>query len=465
MIYGDYIFKFAGWLLLILCSAFLMDPAVLCHAQQVQAMRSVDVLSIDESGSPLRFPSGVSYDRDGDELYVTSPQQNKLVILTADYFPYLSIGSGRGLNSISKTYVKNGLLYVCVGASSEESRPHIAVYDMAFMPVQKIYFPDFARFYPLDLVVSDSGTLYVIGMNGTGVMVLDAEGTFQHWIEPQDEVLGLKEKAPILAIEMGIDGQIYLLSEAMGRIYVYDRSERFLFKFGEKGGEPGKLSRPRGIAVDDHRRQIYVIDYQRHSMSVYAKNGKYLFEVGGLGGGRGWFYYPSDVVVDGRGRVIVADTFNHRLQVFEFVSNKGFGNQEESIRQLAFVGDTLGEELIVEPEKPINRVHIRPLKDEWLTEDQGDFVLVAMITKSQADAELMSLQLVRTGYAATLREIHRQKSGRWFQVLVGPFVDPLEAYGVMKSLHREEHLPAMLKTRSTAIYLELPDDQSGEAVK
>lgn len=330
--WGESLLKKSALVVLLLCMVFGGQFDLWAAMRDIQAMRSVEVLTFDESGGALRFPSGVSYDRDSDELYVTSPQASKLVVLTADYFPYLSIGSGRDLHSISKTFIKNGYLYVCVGISEAEMRPHIAVYDMAFMPVTKIYFPDYERFSPFDLVVADDGKIYVVGVNGTGVMVLDSEGNFIRWIEPKGRVLGIDEKAPIIALDIGVDGRIYMLSESMGRVFVYDRNERLLYQFGEKGGDAGKLSRPRGIAVDDVRGQVYLVDYQRHTMSVFSKRGDFLFEVGGMGAGRGWFYYPSDVVIDGRGRVVVADTFNHRVQVFEFISKKVLDSKETMVK-------------------------------------------------------------------------------------------------------------------------------------
>jgi len=461
---GEYDFRIVSSIAGMICCALfaVLAPA---EAADVQAMRSVEVLTIDESGSAIRFPSAISYDREGDEIYITSPQKNKLVVLTSDYFPYLSIGSGRGLKSISKTFIRNGLLYVCLGPSDDERTPHIAVYDMAFMPVKKIFFPDFKDFSPLDLVVAEDGKLYVIGMNGTGVMVLDADGNFLRWIEPQDEILGVVEQASVVALDIGLDGRLYLLSEGMGRVYVYDSSERYLYKFGEKGGEPGKLSRPRGIAVDDFRRQVYLVDYQRHTMSVFAQTGEYLFEVGGLGGGRGWFYYPSDVAVDGQGRVLVADTFNHRIQVFEFISSKGFGAKEKP-QLTAVPPESFVEEPVVEVAPPKTLLHIRKLKDEFSVEQPGDYVVLTAMTRSLGDAEQLALQLARNDYPAQVRQVTRAKSGTWYQVLVGPFVEPLQAYQISERLRQEEKLPALLKTRGEPIDLDLPtaEEERGGAL-
>lgn len=435
---------------------FLLLPVADSAATKLQLMRSVEVMTVDDSGNSIRFPSGISYDRDGDELYVTSPQRNKLIVFTPDYFPYLSIGSGRGLNSISKTYIKHGLLYVCVGPNSNEARPHIAVFDMAFMPVKQIYFPDYEFFSPLDLVVAENGCLYVIGMGGTGVMVLDADGNFLRWIEPQDEVLGVVEKAAILALDIGQDGRLYFLSEGMGRVFVYDQNERFLNKFGEKGGKPGTLSRPRGIAVDDARQQVYLVDYQRHTMSVFAQNGEYLFEVGGLGAGRGWFYYPSDVVVDGGGRVIVADTFNHRLQVFEFISKKDVVDEVQPAESSLVTAEPMAGQHDEKPGDAKKIVHIRRLKNELKLEKTGDFLVLTAITRNILDAEQLERQLARKGYPVLIREIIRRRSGRWYQVLVGPFVKSLEAYWVAEKIRETEQLPTLLKTRGEKMDLEIP---------
>lgn len=112
------------------------------------------------------------------------------------------------------------------------------------------------------------------------------------------------------------NGRIYILCPDEGKVIVLDEAHRVLFSFGAKGGSTGKLSRPRSLAVDAGREIIYVVDYMRHAIVVYNyENGKYLFELGGMGFEPGWFNYPTNVEVDRRGNLIVADYFNHRVQV------------------------------------------------------------------------------------------------------------------------------------------------------
>jgi DNA-binding beta-propeller fold protein YncE len=136
---------------------------------------------------------------------------------------------------------------------------------------------------------------------------------------------------PVLIRAVTIDsaGNIYMVSSETGKVYVYGPDEAFLFSFGTKGGTPGRLSQPRGVAVDRERGLMYVVDYMRHTILAYDKAGTYLFEFGGKGEAPGWFKFPTDVVVNKRGQLIVSDLFNHRLQVLEVKYQKEFPSLEE----------------------------------------------------------------------------------------------------------------------------------------
>jgi len=308
-----------GFALLLFC---LVPGAFCADGPEGPPVRSIEIIDTDNLGVEFDFPSTIYYDAEADEIYITNAGRNKVVICASDYFPQISVGKGRGASHALSAFVKDNKVYFCISASKDNLHGYIAVYNRALMPLRKIFVsgvPGVDHFQPRKLVVGENGLFYVIGGNTTELMVLDQNGTFLRKISPQENVLGVPEEASVRSISLGKDGRLYVLSESHGRIYVYDKNEEFLFKFGKKGGSSGKLSRPRGIAVDTLRDRVYVVDYMRHTINVYSDRGEFLFEFGGMGNGRGWFFHPTDAIVDGRGNVLVTDTFNNRVQVFKIV--------------------------------------------------------------------------------------------------------------------------------------------------
>ncbi|KAI8497910.1 hypothetical protein Bbelb_245620 [Branchiostoma belcheri] len=80
----------------------------------------------------------------------------------------------------------------------------------------------------------------------------------------------------------------------------------------------------------DTKGNIYVIDLKgSHQILKYGKNGDLLSSFGGYGGGPGNLLNPQGICVDSLGRVIVADLFNSRVEMFKA--------EGEHIRTVAYV--------------------------------------------------------------------------------------------------------------------------------
>lgn len=435
-------------------------PSLLWAAAAVQPVRCIGMVANDNVGNDLSYPSSLFYDPAADEIYVTSPLKNKLVLFTADYFPYMSVGAGRGLHSVTSCYVSDNRLYACAGASKDEPRGHLVMLDGAFLPEGKIFFSGFEGadvFLPRKVVVGDNGNIYVTGLTGVGVVVLDPAGNFLKTIEPRDDVLGVTEQVAIISMTVGANGNLYLLSEGMGRVYVYDRNEKFLYKFGQKGGESGKLARPRGLAVDDRAGRVYVVDYQRHAVSAFSLEGDFLFEFGGMGQARGWLNYPSDVCVDSFGRVIVADTFNHRIQIYEVVGDGGATAPVTALPEAPGAEIAEVEETAVEAPAPEEAVVASPPVDKRADRDKApevlpeaprdDYVLQVAFAREPEAAQALLERLVSRNYQVFIYEVDRGDKGLWYKVLIGPFVEKAEAEAVAARLKVEEKLTAIVSKR------------------
>ncbi|XP_074603634.1 tripartite motif containing protein thin isoform X3 [Brevipalpus obovatus] len=97
---------------------------------------------------------------------------------------------------------------------------------------------------------------------------------------------------------------------------MYMQKKRMMFKVGTRGTEPGCFTWPRGIAVAPDN-TIVVADSSNHRVQVFGSTGRFLFEFGSYGSGEGEFDCLAGVAVNRIGQFIVSDRYNHRVQIFD----------------------------------------------------------------------------------------------------------------------------------------------------
>ncbi len=307
-----------------LLSAFfiLLSSAGLGKASSTEGEGQVGVevaaiLNLDEQGDKLRYPSSVTYDKDTDETYVVGGGEGRVIVYGANYFPTVSLGKGRGADSPRGVYIsKSNMIYLCQ-AGSEKKSARITVFDPAFFPQKEIEFssmPEGAEFSPKNMTIGMSGKMYIVGQNNRGVLVLDSDGSYSHWLKPKDKLftenfkkmkrddglelppnlaagteiepdaahdankaLNMRDLLPpdllptideegavvaeqelsevqVADITSDSSGNLYILSEETSKVYIYSQTEEFLFSFGQKGGSTGKMSRPKSLVVDEQKR-------------------------------------------------------------------------------------------------------------------------------------------------------------------------------------------------------------------
>src|SRR5262249_33728671 len=93
---------------------------------------------------------------------------------------------------------------------------------------------------------------------------------------------------------------------------------RFLLKWGKAdiGSDPGQFYGPRDIAITPSG-EVLVADTGNKRIQVFDQRGTYLRSFGTEGAGPGQFREPVGLAVDKQGRIYVADTWNQRIQVFD----------------------------------------------------------------------------------------------------------------------------------------------------
>lgn len=96
----------------------------------------------------------------------------------------------------------------------------------------------------------------------------------------------------------------------------YLQKRRQILQIGGRGSESGKFTWPRGISVGPDN-LIVVADSSNHRVQVFDANGTYLSEFGTYGNADGEFDCLAGVAINRIGQFIIADRYNHRIQVFD----------------------------------------------------------------------------------------------------------------------------------------------------
>ncbi|MDJ0756986.1 MAG: TIGR03663 family protein [Ardenticatenaceae bacterium] len=117
------------------------------------------------------------------------------------------------------------------------------------------------------------------------------------------------------------DGMLYVADSGNHRIAIFDESGNFVSEFGEFGQEAGMLNEPWGIAVDETH--VYIADTWNHRVQKFTRDGEWVSIIGQSGTvedgstGGGLFFGPRDILLMPNNQLLVTDTGNHRLQLFD----------------------------------------------------------------------------------------------------------------------------------------------------
>lgn len=113
------------------------------------------------------------------------------------------------------------------------------------------------------------------------------------------------------------DGRIAVVDSLNFRVVLLSSDGRWLGSFGERGDDGGQFSLPKAIAASSNG-SLFVTDAQRDRVLVFGPDGVFDHPIGETGASPGQFTHPAGVALSGR-RLAVADSYNHRVQLFELL--------------------------------------------------------------------------------------------------------------------------------------------------
>lgn len=146
-----------------------------------------------------------------------------------------------------------------------------------------------------------------------------AEGLLQ--LTPE-QVVGAGELLAPRNVTVGPDGNLYVLDSGNHRVVVFDQNGELLRTWGGPGAGDGQFNEPWGIAVDEEF--VYVADTWNHRVQKFTLQGQFVTRFGQSGttvelgqDSGGYFFGPRSLTLLDGNQILVTDTGNHRLQLFD----------------------------------------------------------------------------------------------------------------------------------------------------
>jgi len=253
---------------------------------------------------------------ESDRLYITDPGAMRVTVVNIKTMDVLQLGiSGKGEIDYPVGIIvsKTGDIYV---ADSELNK--VLVYDKEGKFTGNFSSVIFKR--PTGLAYDrERDVIYVVDTLDHKVYGIGSDGNVRISFGMRGE--GNGEFNYPTHINADKDGRVCVSDTLNFRIQCFDRQGKFISRFGVVGDEYDKFTMTKGVAADSEG-NIYVVDSGRDMVKIFNREGKLLLFFGDKGNERGMFWLPAGIFIDRDDRIYVADTFNQRVQVFQFLGGK-----------------------------------------------------------------------------------------------------------------------------------------------
>jgi len=159
---------------------------------------------------------------------------------------------------------------------------------------------------PQSGVVDENGRILVTDVSRSAVYVFDqVNGRLDVW----EFAEGFRHFAAPTGIALGPAGRVFVADADLKMVFMLDATGKGATLIGK-----GQLERPTGLAWDANAALLYVADTQAHQIKVFDATGRLVRTIGRRGEAPGEFNYPTYLALN-RGKLLVADTMNARVQV------------------------------------------------------------------------------------------------------------------------------------------------------
>lgn len=162
------------------------------------------------------------------------------------------------------------------------------------------------------VAVSKRGEVYLFHRGEHPIICCDSSGRYlRHW---GDDLIGSAH-----GLRIDRDENVWVTDIGHHRVHKFDPQGKLLLTLGT--GQPGnnadQFNKPTDIAFGA-KGEFYVTDgYGNGRVMKFSPSGALLHSWGKIGKGQSEFRIPHSIVIDNRGRILVGDRENDRIQLFD----------------------------------------------------------------------------------------------------------------------------------------------------
>jgi hypothetical protein len=209
----------------------------------------------------------------------------------------------------------------------------VYMYDANLSPLSPATFTVDAT-NPMALCLDGSGNVYIADTGGNRILRYTPAGVLDTTFD-SDGIVGESGTGDgqfdqPWGIAVDWSGYVYVTDSVNDRVQVFDSIGAFVRKWGQPGSGDGQLDGPAGLYLLGTS-NVFVAEAVNHRIQNLSTYGYFFGKIGSYGSGAGQFNTPRDISYDlNYNQLIVADTANNRLQIFQLSGYGGFGSNEST---------------------------------------------------------------------------------------------------------------------------------------
>ncbi len=160
-----------------------------------------------------------------------------------------------------------------------------------------------------------TGLIYVADTKAHNIKVFSRSGQLQRTIGQPGTDPGTFNAPTHIDF---VNNRLYVVDTLNARVQTLTPEGKPLSTVGERGLYVGNLTHPKGVAADNDG-NVYVTESFYDYLLIYDDNGQFLLPIGGTGADAGRFFLPAGLWMDQQERLYVADMFNGRVMVLQYL--------------------------------------------------------------------------------------------------------------------------------------------------